>query len=251
MDCESLKTKVDTYLDGEFPSEEMRALDAHIHSCPSCAAEVLARLQMKRSVHAAGKRFIPAADFRRQVQHSIATKSRRRFSFRWMPAAALALIAVVTLLSTYFIDNRSRQEKAYSEIADLHVEALASSSRVDVISTDRHTVKPWFQGKIPFTFDLPDLQNSEFSLLGGRVAYLEQTPGAHLIYEIRKHEISVFIFQDAALKAKWDQRSHAKKELSFNMETWSQGGLRYCVVGDASATDIDNLAKLLKRAASS
>jgi|SRR5438445_13863468 len=62
--------------------------------------------------------------------------------------------------------------------------------------TDRHTVKPWFQGKIPFAFDLPELQNSEFSLLGGRMTYLDQTPGAHLIYDARKHHISVFVFQE-------------------------------------------------------
>jgi anti-sigma factor RsiW len=112
-------------------------------------------------------------------------------------------------------------------------------------------VKPWFQGKIPFGFDLPELQNSEFSLLGGRMTFLDQTPGAHLIYAVRKHEISVFIFQEAALRGKWDERSPVTRELSFSMETWSQGGLRYCVVGDAAATDINSLAELLKSAASS
>lgn len=250
MDCESLKSKLDTYLDGEFPAEEMRALDAHVHSCPSCSADALMRLQLKRAVHAGGQRFTPSADFRRRIQQSVTTKPRHHLNFRWMPAAALALLVIVALLSTFLIE-RSRREKTYGEIADLHVAALASSSRVDVISTDRHTVKPWFQGKIPFTFDLPNLPDSEFSLLGGRVAYLDQSPGAHLIYEIRKHEISVFIFQDAALHANWNKTPYAKKELSFNMESWSQGGLRYCVVGDASATDIDTLADLLKRAAGS
>ena len=78
------------------------------------------------------------------------------------------------------------ESQVFSEIADLHVATLASSSPVDVISTDRHTVKPWFQGKIPFAFNLPELQNSEFSLLGGRMTYLDQTPGAHLIYDAAK-----------------------------------------------------------------
>jgi anti-sigma factor RsiW len=130
----------------------------------------------------------------------------------------------------------------------LHVETLASSSPVDVISTDRHTVKPWFQGKIPFAFDLPELQNSQFSLVGGRMTYLDQTPGAHLIYDVRKHHISVFVFQEQALKlpAMLDESSLSPKKLPFNMETWSQAGLRYFVIGDASAADIDNLAKLFK-----
>jgi anti-sigma factor RsiW len=135
----------------------------------------------------------------------------------------------------------------YSEIADLHVATLASSSPVDVVSSDRHTVKPWFQGKIPFTFDLPELQNSEFSLLGGRMTYLEQTPGAHLIYELRKHRISVFIFPEEGLQGRFGDSS-VTKELSFSVESWSRGGLRYFAIGDAGGGDIDRLAKLFKAA---
>jgi len=150
------------------------------------------------------------------------------------------------LTSTY-VGIRSR-DRIFSEIADLHVATLASSSPVDVISTDRHTVKPWFQGRIPFAFNLPDLQNSEFTLLGGRMTYLGQTPGAHLIYDARKHHISVFVFQERSLPARLDEDSRAPKQLSFNMETWSQDGLRYFVIGDASAADVDSLAKLLKAA---
>jgi anti-sigma factor RsiW len=251
MVCESWKTQLDTYLDGELPSEQMRAFDSHVHSCSSCAADALARVQLKRSVQTAGKRFTPTSDFRQRVQRSIARKPHRLFGIGWMFATALSLLVVASVLSTYFGVQRFRRDQVYGEIADLHVASLASSSRVDVVSSDRHTVKPWFQGKIPFTFDLPDLQNSPFSLLGGRLTYIEQTPGAHLIYEVRKHEISVFIFQEAALRGNWGKESHVKKELSFNMETWSQGGLRYCIVGDAASTDISNLAELLKRAASS
>jgi anti-sigma factor RsiW len=251
MDCDSWTAKLDTYLDGEFPSEEMHAFDAHVHSCSSCAADALARLQMKRGVQGAGRRFTPTSNFRQRVERSIATKPRSSFGVRWMFAAALPVLVVASLLAAYLGVQRSQRDQVYGEIADLHVAALASSSRVDVVSSDRHTVKPWFQGKIPFTFDLPELQNSEFSLLGGRMTYLDQTPGAHLIYAVRKHEISVFIFQEAALRGKWDEQSPATRELSFNMETWSQGGLRYCVVGDAAATDIDNLAALLKGGAGS
>jgi anti-sigma factor RsiW len=87
--------------------------------------------------------------------------------------------------------------------------------------------------------------------LGGRITYLGQTPGAHLIYKVRKHEISVFIFQEWSLRGGWDEEYPLTKELSFNMKTWSQGGLRYCILGDASAGDINNLAELLKRAARS
>jgi anti-sigma factor RsiW len=95
---------------------------------------------------------------------------------------------------------------------------------------------------------LPELQNSEFSLLGGRMTYLEQTPGAHLIYDVRKHHISVFVFQERLLPVKLGEKSLFPKQLPFNLATWSQGGLRYFVIGDASAADIETLAKLFKAA---
>ena len=250
MPCDSWKTKLDIYLDGELPSEEMQAFDTHVHNCSSCAADALTRVQMKRGIQAAGKRFAPTSELRRRVQGTIATKPHTSFQRRWVFAAALSILAVASLLSSYMLVQRSRREQAYSEIADLHVATLAGSSPVDVVSSDRHTVKPWFQGKIPFTFDLPEVQNSEFSLLGGRMTYLGQTPGAHLIYTVRKHEISVFVFQEEAMRGKWGEDSAVKKELSFNMATWSQGGLRYFVMGDANATDINNLVKLLKSTSS-
>jgi len=126
---------------------------------------------------------------------------------------------------------------------------LASSAPVDVISTDRHTVKPWFQGRIPFAFNLPELPSTKFSLQGGRMTYLDQTPGAQLIYDAGKHHISVFIFQQRSLPARLDENSLSPKNLPFNLQTWSQGGLRYFVIGDASAADIDGLAQLFKAAA--
>jgi len=84
------------------------------------------------------------------------------------------------------------------------------------------------------------------------MAYLDQTPGAHLIYDVRKHHISVFVFQEWSLRLPGGlkENSFAPKKVSFNVETWSQGGLRYFVIGDASAADIDRLAKLFKANAS-
>ena len=248
MVCESWKTKLDTYLDGEVPEEEMRGFDAHVRSCPSCSADALARVQMKRAIQAAGKRYTPSAEFRKRMQQKIVSRPRRSFGLGWTFAAVAAAIIVVGILTSGYLGIRSGRDQVFSEIADLHVATLASSSPVDVISTDRHTVKPWFQGKIPFAFNLPELQNSEFSLLGGRMTYLEQTPGAHLIYDVRKHHISVFVFQERSLPAKLGENSLSPKQLPFNMETWSRGGLRFFVIGDASVADIDSLAKLFKGA---
>lgn len=249
MVCESWKGKLDTYLDGELSEDEMRAFDAHLRGCSSCTADALARVQMKRAIQFAGKRFTPSAAFRKRIQQSVAAKPQRSLRLGWVFAAATAAIVVAAMLTSTYMSARSRRDQILSEIADLHVETLASSSPLDVVSTDHHTVKPWFQGKIPFAFNLPELQNTEFTLIGGRMTYLEQTPGAHLIYDVRKHHISVFIFPEAALRASFDENSIFPKKLTFNVETWSQGGLRYFVIGDASASDIENLAKLFKAAA--
>jgi len=249
MVCESWKEKLDSYVDGEVSEKEMRAFDAHLRSCPSCSADALTRAQMKRAIQVAGKRFTPTVEFRKRVQQSIAPKPQRSFRLGWMlAAAAAAVILVVGTFTSAYLGTRSGRDQVLSEIADLHVATLASSSPVDVISTDRHTVKPWFQGRIPFAFNLPELQNSEFSLLGGRMTYLDQTPGAHLIYDVRKHHISVFVFQERSLPARIEENTFSPKKMPFNMETWSQGGLRYFVIGDASPADIDSLAKLFRAA---
>jgi anti-sigma factor RsiW len=248
MACEAWKLKLDTYLDGELPSEQMRAFDAHVHGCRDCAADALSRVQIKRHIHAVGKRFTPTLKFRERVQKRIAGKPGRP-SVWWAWGMASAVSAVLVVIGLAAADRgraHARSEQIYGEVADLHVATLASATPVDVISSDRHTVKPWFQGKIPFAFDLPELQNSGFSLLGGRMTYLDQTPGAHLIYEARKHRISVFVFQERSLQSGLDQNSPVTRKLSFNVETWTQGGLRYFVVGDASAADIHDLAKLFK-----
>jgi anti-sigma factor RsiW len=246
MVCESWKAQLDTYLDGEVPEEEMGTFDSHVRNCPSCSADALSRVQLKRAIQMAGKRFTPSAEFRRRMQQNMGPKPRRSFRLGWTLAAAAAVVLVVGTLTSTYLGNRSGRDQVFSEIADLHVAALASSSPVDVISTDRHTVKPWFQGRISFAFNLPELQNSEFSLLGGRMTYLEQTPGAHLIYDVRKHHISVFVFQERSLPPSLSDSALQPDKLSFNMETWSQGGLRYFVIGDAGAADIDSLAKLFK-----
>ncbi len=246
MVCESWKAQLDAYLDGELPEAEMRALDAHVPTCPSCSAAVLARVQMMRAIQTAGKRYRPTPEFRNRMQHTITRKPQRSVRLGWMLAAAAVAILLVGALTAIYMAMRGNSDHLYSEIADLHVATLASSSPVDVVSTDRHTVKPWFQGRIPFSFNLPELQNSPFILQGGRMAYLDQTPGAQLIYDVRKHHISVFIFPQAQLRANLNDSSFPAKDLPFNMETWTKGGLHYFVIGDASPADINSLATLFK-----
>ncbi len=250
MGCDTWSEKLDLYLDGELASADAASLSEHMRGCAACAADGLERVQLKRAIANAGRRFEPSAEFRKRISTTVVTK--RSQSSNWfmnlLVAPAILVLLISLGVSTYVSRQSARRQRVYSELADLHVSALASSTPVDVVSTDRHTVKPWFQGRIPFSFNLPELQGSDFSLVGGRVTYLAQTPGAHLIYQLRKHQLSVFIFQDRGDETATVPSSGAVHTQSFNIESWNQNGLRYFVVGDVNAEDIEALTKLLKAA---
>ncbi len=236
--------KLDTYLDGELPAGEMSTLDAHVRTCPDCAASILRSLQMKRAVQAAGECYRPSLELRQRVLKTAGAGQTRR-SWYWQVVTVAGALLIVLGIALLQIRQTNNTRHIYSEIADLHVSALASASPVDVVSTDRHTVKPWFAGRIPFTFNLPELQGSEFTLAGGRVTYLEQTAGAQLIYRIRKHQISVFMFPEG-LRLPADSGMH--RRATFQTQSWTQDNLRYFVIGDAPGEDIGKLVDLLKGA---
>jgi len=253
MTCEPWRNKLDAYVDAACSPEDLASLEAHFRSCSSCAADALGRLQMKRMTQAAAARYSPSSEFRLRIEKSIQKKRRPAWAFArmsgtWMPAMAAVSVALVLLAVglTVWVRHQAR-EQALAELVDLHVAALASANPVDVVSTDRHTVKPWFQGKLPFTFNLPELQNSPFKLLGGRVMYFEHSPGAQLLFQIRNHQLSVFILQDRPGTIPLAIGATAR-ELAFNTETWSEGGLRYVVVSDAGPGDVHDLSDLMKAA---
>ena len=248
MVCDAWTEKLDAYLDGELPAGEAQALGEHLRGCSACAAESLSRVQQKLALRGAGQRFTPDPAFRARIQKSVAVRKARDWNRLWFPAlaGAMALLILGALFVNYNRERRGEQ-RLLGELADLHVATLASSNPVDVVSTDRHTVKPWFAGKIPFTFNLPELQDSPFTLVGGKVSYLNQAAGAELIFRVRQHQISVFIFQDRAAGS-LHAGDAAQTALSFNVRSWSHNGLIYFVIGDASPQDIDKLSELIKSA---
>lgn len=248
MVCADWAVKLDAYLDGELPVAEARSVSEHLRGCAGCAAESLNRVQMKRALQAAGQRFAPDPAFRARIQQSLAPRKSWDWNKLWFPALALAmLLVIVGALFLNFNRERRNDARVLGELADMHVATLASSNPVDVVSTDRHTVKPWFAGKIPFTFNLPELQDSAFSLVGGKVSYLNQSPGAELIFRVRQHRISVFIFQERAV-GNLHALDAVKDANSFNVRSWSRNGLVYFAISDVSAQDLDKLSELMKAA---
>ncbi len=246
MTCDPWQEKLDAYVDGDGP-QDSSDLEAHLRTCPSCSADALGRLKMKRMTQAAAARYSPSPQFRLRIEKSIQKSRKPLWAFGWMPALAAVAVALILIVASAALWLRhSAREQTLAELLDLHVATMASANPVDVISTDRHTVKPWFQGKLPFTFNLPEQQNSPFKLVGGRVMYFKHSPGAQLLFELRNHRLSVFIFQDQPGTIPLAMGVTAAREMAFNVETWSESGLRYVVIGDAGPADIHELSELLR-----
>jgi anti-sigma factor RsiW len=254
MSCLEWQTRVEAYVDAELSPDEMDSFRTHAASCTDCASAALTLIEAKSALRRAGHRYVASPELRARILASAAradeatTKPTPRIAAvlhwpKWgLAAAALALFAA----GLFFFAARSQRPSSLAEFADLHVADLASSNPVEVVSTDRHTVKPWFQGRIPFTFDLPDLKASPFTLTGGRVAYFHQQPGAQLIFSYQRHMISAFIFRDTPQLA-ISQSFFSDHSTSFNLQTWTRDGLRYVLVSDVNAATLQQLAALLQQ----
>jgi anti-sigma factor RsiW len=245
MQCSSAAAMLGAYLDGELRPDQLVVVQEHLRSCTHCSLEIAEMARLQRSVRGARGHFTPSAEFRRKMQKQISRPPRRNWLF-WSAPIGVAF-ATVLLAAIVWIGHGHRVA-AYSELADLHVNALSSTNLVDVVSTDRHTVKPWFQGKIPFSFNLPEFNGTDYTLVGGRMVYFHQQPGAQLIVSMHQHKISVLIFQRTVdLGPAFSPSAILDRGTSFGIETWKSQQLRFVLVSDADPAGIDNLARLLKQ----
>ena len=244
MNCETWQDKIDAFVDLELSPDQVRDFEAHMRACPACSAEAMARQRLKSHTRLAGQRFVPSAEFEKRM---IRPKATKRFSWNWLPAFAAA--AAVMLLVVGGVNWRQKmiQQQLVSQLVDQHVATMASANPVDVVSTDAHTVKPWFQGKVPFSVDVPDLHDTQFTLVGGRLAYFRQNPAAQLIFAVRQHRISVFVFRDNSETAALGEQTSPVKKTGFQTQSWSEDGLRYFAISDVNPNDVRQLCELLKR----
>jgi anti-sigma factor RsiW len=207
---------VEQYADGELRADEVAAAEEHLRACAACASAVVAQLQLKRAVREAAWTLPPDA-LRRRI-------TRRRVSPLAVAAVFLAFslgLGIASLLRT----------SSGRELADLHATILASAHPVDVISTDRHTVKPWFEGRLPFSFAIPELGATPFRLAGGRVVYVREQPVAYLLVTKGAHKISLFAGRDVA----------APRVDGFESVSWRAHGLHFVAIGDVSRDDLTAL----------
>lgn len=247
MDCDIWQDKIDAFVDDELPTGDVREFESHLRTCSACAAEVVARQRLKSETRAAGLRYEPSSKFQAQIAARVGGK--RKAVWAWWPAAVgVAAALVVAVFAGQAWNRQQAQNAMVAQLVDQHVATMASANAVDVVSDDSHNVKPWFNGKVPFSVDIPNLENTAYTLVGGKFAYFQQEPAAQLVFGIRKHKISVFMFRDHGNTAALGEQTAPVKRNGFQVQTWSEDGLRYVAISDVNADDVRKLCEMLKAA---
>jgi len=239
------------FVDGELQTVDAQAVQQHLSECPNCALRVLSAMQLKAATARAGQRFAPSADTLSRLTAQLQPKKYARvYSFPrlvFRPIAVGALAAVLVLAVSLLGWQRTHQANALSaELLDQHLAALSSSAAPQVISTDRHTVKPWFQGKLPFSFNLPepDALPADTALKGANLTYLNDQPAALLLFTLHKHEVSVFLTQRTGISLPATPRSTRS---GFTIHTVAAHDLLITAVSDVNPTELDALLATLVR----
>jgi len=227
-------------IDGELDAASILACEAHLRTCAGCAAE-LERLQGLRSVLASpGVSFKASAAQRARMLAALdtlcapgdvrASRRRRGAPVLWLGGALTALAAAFSLAIFLWLPSQELQD----ELIGSHVRSLLANHLVDVAASDRHVVKPWFNGKLDFAPPVVDLADQGFPLSGGRLDYLRGRVVAALVYRRRQHVINLFIWPaTGALTGPAGLR-----QSGYSLERWSDGGLNFWAVSDTDAREL-------------
>jgi anti-sigma factor RsiW len=239
------------FIDGELSSSESHEIQRHLADCHPCGLRVLSATQLKTATARASQRFaVPPEALCRleaQLRPQEGKKTARIYSFRSITWAAVAasFVLAVSLIGW----RQTRQANTLSaELLDQHLATLSSGASPEVISTDRHTVKPWFQGKLPFSFNLPNFLPADTILKGGNLTYLNGQPAALLLFTIHKHEVSVFLTQRSGSPIATVVPSIRS---GFTLYSATTSDLRIVAVSDVNPVDLDLLVSALEQAQSS
>jgi anti-sigma factor RsiW len=252
--------KVSALIDGELPPTDQQRIEQHLTGCHACTLCVLSATQLKAATARAGHRFVPPPEsLGRLTAHVHSGHAQPKVERQVEPKKSMgidpirpttwAALAAAILLNVSLIGWRQFQQTnaLAAELLDQHLATLSIAATPQVVSTDRHTVKPWFQGRLPFSFNLPDATAlpPDTTLKGADLTYLNGQPAALLLFTIHKHEVSVFLTQRAigpTLATLPDTRA------GFTLQTATTPDLRIVAVSDLNPTDLDNLMAALIQA---
>jgi len=253
MNCEESQQAMQAAIDGELDAAAVGAQQKHFLSCASCQSMHADLLRVRATVRSHASRHTAPAALRLRVVNEIEQAQphqiRRllaqlqawpwgRINFGFASMASLAFAVVFSL----YLQMPSETDREDQEIVATHFRSLQVDHLADVVSTDQHTVKPWFSGKLDFSPAVVDLATQGFPLVGGRLDYFDQHSAAGLAYRHGKHLINVFVWPD-------DSAGHSSDKIKsihgFQLLRWSDGGMAYAAISDMNAHELQQFQQLL------
>ena len=251
--------------DGELSADQLATTNQHLAGCPSCTSSALSLTLLKSATAKAGKRFVPHSHLQARILHQIRQNSSPRPAPRferyallpkgslalygWAAAVVLLLVSAGVLLVQHRASRSAIASSQYAalatEVCDRHIATLAANEPPQVISSDRHTVKPWFQGKLPFSFNLPENLPSGTTLDGANLTYIQNKPAAQLLYSIGKHRVSVYLEQKTNAQS---SEKPATDHSGFHVISFSTRELDGVAVSDVDPSRLSDLVSQIKLA---
>jgi anti-sigma factor (TIGR02949 family) len=243
--CAEWIAMLQSFIDGELDSIHSTQFENHLATCPDCANEMERLYAMRRTIGRDGVRWQTPEDVRARIMSTLSLEEKRatvrtvapgsywrsvlQFVKQWSYIPSLAALAA----SLFLFMNVARQDlPIQDEIVASHVRSMLANHLTDVETSDRHTVKPWFNGKIDFSPPVVDLVAQGFPLVGGRVDYLDGRVVAALIYRRHGHIINVFVWPGSPTQPL------ATTHDGYNIDTWSGGGLVFWAISDVDPADL-------------
>jgi len=255
MTCEEARALLDAHVDHELDPVTDRQVSDHIAGCENCAREVESIQALKAALRREEQDLRAPDALRNRIEHAIggwspsarsaSSSSRRRFLPRYGSIAipwAIAALLLLVLLPVAYRNSRGENDFMPREVVAAHVRSTQVDHLTDVASSDHHTVKPWFTGKLDFSPPVVDYQAQGFKLVGGRVDYLDDRAVAALVYQHGPHDINVFIWPTD----KPEQAPVTSVRSGYNLDHFSHAGMQYWIVSDTSPDELKKLAALLE-----
>ncbi|MGJ5034348.1 anti-sigma factor family protein [Bradyrhizobium sp. HKCCYLRH3059] len=256
MNCDEAEILIHALADGELDAGHAREVEAHVATCPRCAAELAAVRQMKqmlagtdlgyRASPALRQRIeaaLPPADAASIIPLAAVPPSRRTLLRGFALGSAVSALAATGLVA--IVLRNDDQQRIEAEIVSAHLRSLQAGHLTDVISTDQHTVKPWFNGKLDVAPPVIDLTAQGFTLIGGRLDYVDARAIGAVVYRRRQHIINLFVAQTSST-----ERRAARMDTiqGFNIRSWRDRGLSYWAVSDIGADELNEFGERFERA---
>ncbi len=247
MNCNDVERLLDPYADGELDLVRRLEIEEHVAGCGACAGQEAKLRSLRAALAAPGLHYAAPDSLRNKIQPAswaVGSVSRPAW-YRWSAIAA-GLLLVVGSAAIFFAAHGDRfaDNRMADWVVASHIRSLQAEHLIDVASSDRHTVKPWFRGKLDFSPEVPDLAADGYKLSGGRLDYLQDRPVAAIVYMRRQHVINLFTWPAAQEK---DEPPSFDAQQGFHLRHWRQAGMAYWVISDVGEQDLGEFVKLFRQ----